>query len=482
MQRLSIMTRLFNSQMMLATLAVIALVAPALVNGTAFLFPDSIGYFHAGEASLNTLLHWLVPAAGPPGAGQAGALDLDTAARNGISTARSVYYGIPFVLLYRIGDEWALVLAQALVMVLVLALAARRLAIPPAWQWLLLLLLLVSGLSLYTSAAMPDVFAGIAILALAFLLDASDTMPRAERWTWLALLLLSCLFHKAILAIVVVMLGLGVLAEALSGRQWGRLAPPAAMLGLAMIGHAAVNMAVTRLSGAPPVQTPFALARIVGDGTAYLYLKRHCPAAGFELCKHLDRFPMTENIFLWSHDPQRGVMNALPLAARRQISNEADALVMAAVSAFPLHQLQATLRGFGGQLMTVGVTEYALGPGASADPSLVGLISRHRLSLAGQQRWPFIALSSAMTLAYLATLFWLAGLLAVAGRRDARRQRLDLAVVGWIVIGLAANAAVCGMVAGVFDRYQGRVAWLVPLAAVAVAVQLGRRRAQAALS
>jgi len=53
-----------------------------------------------------------------------------------------------------------------------------------------------------------------------------------------------------------------------------------------------------------------------------------------------------------------------------------------------------------------------------------------------------------------------------------RLDRIEVAAVGVAVIGLLANAAVCGILSGVTDRYQGRVAWILPTLAFIIFARL----------
>ncbi|WP_439534045.1 hypothetical protein [Polymorphobacter sp.] len=452
------------------------LLAPALINGTIFLFPDSIGYFHAGEASLKTVARLLSPPADP--AGPAAAPMLAREAEDGISTSRSVYYGVPFVLLYRLGGEWALALVQTGIVLVALAAALPRMAVPRRLQPWVLAGAVLTGLGLFTTVAMPDLFAGLAVLALAMLLPHAQMSPR-ERWLWALLLLAACMTHKGILAMAAALLGLYVFWHLVTDRRWNRLPLPLLALAIAAAGHAAVNYAVEKIAGQPLVQTPFALARIVGDGTAERYLADHCPTAAaadrYVLCDHLDRFPMTENTFLWSHDPAKGIMNALPVAEREAISAESGRLVIAAVTAHPLHQIGASLRNLVAQFSLVGVTEYALGPrpGPGASRAMAGVLDRYADSPARHRPGLFDTASLIMTATYLASLAVLIIALARLPGTGWRRQPV-VEIIAWLLLGLIVNAAVCGVIGGVFDRYQGRMAWLMPLAAVA-AVALARR-------
>jgi hypothetical protein len=52
-----------------------------------------------------------------------------------------------------------------------------------------------------------------------------------------------------------------------------------------------------------------------------------------------------------------------------------------------------------------------------------------------------------------------------------------LAFLGFVLVGVVANAAATGGLSGVFPRYQARIAWLLPVAALLLLVPTPRRRA-----
>jgi hypothetical protein len=55
------------------------------------------------------------------------------------------------------------------------------------------------------------------------------------------------------------------------------------------------------------------------------------------------------------------------------------------------------------------------------------------------------------------------------------RRHLEPAEIAalWVaVVGLVVNAAVCGILSGVTDRYQGRVAWILPALALIILLRL----------
>jgi hypothetical protein len=70
-------------------------------------------------------------------------------------------------------------------------------------------------------------------------------------------------------------------------------------------------------------------------------------------------------------------------------------------------------------------------------------------------------------------MLWQRGRAHLAPDSDAVRFVLLL------LIGIAANALVSGAISGVFDRYQGRVAWLASLGFAVLLVKMLNERHQA---
>ena len=54
-------------------------------------------------------------------------------------------------------------------------------------------------------------------------------------------------------------------------------------------------------------------------------------------------------------------------------------------------------------------------------------------------------------------------------------EREQLCMLALVVIGIAVNAAICGILSGPHDRYEARVAWLIPFAALTVGFAVMQR-------
>jgi hypothetical protein len=457
-------------------LLLVGLLLPAFVNRQPIMYPDSVGYFHSGYAAIKQAKSILDAHQGSP-APTAPALTSRQA--DGVTTARSVYYGLTYVAGYWLGGVWALALGQALVVLAALVLAARH-AVPldPLRRIAVLgALVVLTGLNVFAVAAMPDLFAGLMLLAVALVLAYAPQMTRLEYAFWLGLIALAGLYHKAHLAILAVTL---VLAAPLVWRRRGRDLLLLAGAGLlAWVGHMAVDVAVTKATGKPPIAPPFLLARLVGDGTAERYLRDVCPKRKLATCAFLDKMPMTENDFLWSREPDRSVMGGADRQTRAAIAAESGAIVLGTLQAYGGEEAAAAARNVMRQLGDVGVSEYGLTPKdeVAPIPMLAWALDHYAKSAIAQGWMPLMEISVLMRSVYFAALVGIGMMLWQRGRGQLPKDSDEVGFVLLLLIGIAANALVAGAISGVFDRYQGRVAWLASLGfAVLLVKMLNERR------
>ncbi|NUT01512.1 MAG: hypothetical protein HOP96_11105, partial [Sphingomonas sp.] len=61
-----------------------------------------------------------------------------------------------------------------------------------------------------------------------------------------------------------------------------------------------------------------------------------------------------------------------------------------------------------------------------------------------------------------------------------RLTRMEAGAVSMATLGLLANAAVCGTLSAVTERYQGRVAWILPALALIILLRVWTERGQPA--
>jgi hypothetical protein len=445
----------------LLAVALLGLLLPAIANRSVLLFADSAGYYRAGTVALHTITpdHRAAPDRAPHAAADRGARETG---QDGISTDRSIYYGLPLAIVHDLGGPWAVILFQSLLTLAILFLAARQFGASAVEAGAIAAVVsLGTGISFFSSAVMPDIFAGIAILSAAVLLAFWPRMSVALRAFWWLAVLYSLLVHKGHVPVLALMLGLAVLLR-LRKAPWR---PIGALVGAAFVAlsmQAAVNVVVRHMVGKAPIATPFLLARVIGDGTVQPFLETECQRRQFALCAYRSRLPLTENEFLWLRDPDRGIYGVADAEERARISSEGGRIVIESVKRRPLDQLSATGGNVARMTMLVGATRYA-----QDVPQKVGsvagweeLLSDYHASPLGRGLWSLESPSRLMLVVYILAL---AGLLVLAAtaRRTAKALPSDMSLAIVLVIGgIFANAAVFGALSSAADRYQGRVAWL----------------------
>jgi hypothetical protein len=395
---------------------------------------------------------------------------------------RSIYYGM----LLRFGDAygmmWASIALQAAALLLAIALTIchTRGFNLYAFSAIVVVLAFTTPMAFFASRLMPDVFAGIAILAAANLIIYGGRMSRACLLAWVGLLSAGLLFHSTH-----VLVALSLFALYLTGRLLRR--GPASWIGLAAVffsivvafaGDAAFAIATTRSFGVTPIRPPFLMARAIADGPGEVYLKESCPGSGFVMCRFIDRPPAaTADIFLWSPDSAAGgVFTPADTVTRRALSAEQFRFVLAVLRYDPLGEIAAMARNTLDQIRKVSMFEFHL---SSEDKSEFRqeLPSRYLKAVEETRSWrgtmPVGLMSAVVLIVLLSATAYVLRVLLLRDNPPAEDNGLDrLAII--VIIGIVVNAFVCGALSEPYDRYQSRVVWLIPF--VAALMYLRRSR------
>lgn len=413
----------------------VLLVWPALLNGYPLLFSDTHAFLvQAGEPRMV----WDKPFA----------------------------YG-PFLRLTHLGlTLWLPLAAQGLILSHLLWLVAKALgaARPLGHVALCGLLAIGSAAPWFTALLMPDIFAPVTVLGV-FLLGFGVRLSRRERG-WVGLLTAAAMaFHLTHLVV-----GAAAIAAGLALRPSRRTLRAGLPLAAALAFLAATNLVGFGRFAVSPYGSVFALARLVADGPAAEVIERACPQAGWHVCAFAGHLPTDSDLFLW--DPKGPVWTAP--GGPQGFAREAGAIVRQTLRDRPLAVLGAALHNGLRQLARVGLGDTlsndwlessvtgslrAYFPPAELERFHAGLQSQGRLAAIGAALNPAFA------------LILLAGALATArqfGQGLMRRGQRGsdpawLALPALILVGVLANAAVCGALSGPHDRYQARIAWLVLL-------------------
>ena len=479
---------------------------PALENRGPFYTPDTRTYIRTADTAMHKLTGiatvWTASDAPAPASGSepAAAPNADLALHNlgeartrslaeiskkGILLGRSPYYGM---LLYTgVADGVFLLpmLVQALLVLLAAGLLLRALGIRiwPHLAWVGLALCVTSTAPFFCCLLMPDLAAGLAVLACAVLLVAGGRLPRAEHLAWYLLLSFALLCHDSCLLIVFSMLALSVAANLIAylrkrGPAWSNLRGLAVILlalATAYVGQSLAAYGAGKVAGHPALRLPYLSARLIDDGPGSSYLHAHCPQSGFALCAYVDEFPLTASEFLFSTQPGHTVFELAPYETRRAISQEQVRFLLAVVRYDPWGVTRAAVRNGIKQLLDFQLSEF------SYDPDTRDVMNRTyplpiakqiQASAAYRDAMPTALYSAILYFFVVAALGWSA--FALRGSEPVRSALRGIFL--WICAGILINAFVCGALSGSFSRYQARVVWLLPLVAIVSLIERYQRR------
>jgi len=426
--------------------AAVILSGPAIYNRYPLLFPDTLGYL----ASRDALVDLVRP-----------------------DNVRPVFYGWLLLPFRFDGGLWAVVLAQGM---LVAYMLRRTLGVlSGSWGHLALLALAallatVTSLPWYVSHILPDIFAGLLILAL-FLLGGSDrALGWKERLALTALATAGILVHLSHLAIagavfvvtVILRWLLPNVAQRISLRQ---VALPLGLAIAAMIGYAALANDGHLL---PPHSPAFVLGRLFADGPGRAYLEGACVKQTYLLCQYQDRLSGTTDEIMWRPSS--------PLWRRdlyQRVKAEEPAIILGTVGTFPLWVAQRVVIDFLKQLMTAYTEIYFDEEGArqyfTQHPQMQQAFHSSRQGEGQLTTWSLRYISMLDGWVVLASV-----VACLAGAAVAVRQGdwLILHFMAVVAAGILANAFVCGVLSSGDGRYQARIVWLIPFAAIVGAARL----------
>lgn len=485
------------------------LLIPTALNGVPFLYFDSENYITRPMSAVAAVVRRFGvsgPEEGTPGQATTEAeeppsvydhlalQEQEVAPDQVIFRGRSIHYGFFAWVGLLIGGFWGAVVLQGFVTAVVIALTARRLQFSAATVIAISAAgAILTPAGVFVGLVMPDFMAPLVVAVLALLvLDRSGVSWR-ERMLIAAIAVLAMISHNSHLA-----LGLALVMIAGVGHLLGLLQHAVTLRGLmlalgAIVAAVAINVgtdqAARSLIKAEMVNRPHFSAHLLDEGgPGIAFLAAQCEAAPdrFQLCAYRDRFPLEWRHFLFDRTPGVGVFSArdIPLADSRRISAEDKTLAIAVVRDRPLEALRYALAEFLEQMVRftvepVPVNENALSwmrmrlPVflATAPAAQGGNVDYHMLHIIDRITMAFALLAVGGMIVAVSLR-----LMRPVGTFPTARIASDRWVFGILLLcGLILNAAICGVLASPYDRFQARVIVLLPLGvACLLAAMAGR--------
>jgi hypothetical protein len=442
---------------------------PLSLNWHPFYVADSASYLRGGGTGIETgmlmLREWWQGLSGGSGvAANGGSGAAVNAAVGQAGGTRSLTYSLLTYLLRMPGQSLlALVVFQAGA-VAVLVMMVQRLMAPdaakPGQLCMIMAMALLTSAGWSAATAMPDIFAGVVLLGSIPLTLYLERLGFAERTGLILLLALAITAHASHLPLALATLLTGAAiryvirrpsrAEAVRDAFWILSPALLALAALFTLSYVGFGMA-----SVTPKRYPILLARSIADGPGLRYLQEHCGTEKYAICEVFGTdFPTHPREFLWGPN---GVRYRATPGQMERIRDEEWSIVRNAAVEYPILQLGTSTKNFLRQFASFGLGKVDFRAGLVVGPSgRVDLVDvaddRPRL-----RAW----LSTVIYVSFGASLV----VLLLLRRRLSNIERGALLIV---VVGLTSNAAICGILSGVADRYQARVAWALPLLAMLI--------------
>lgn len=361
---------------------------------------------------------------------------------------RPVFYSLAILPLHWQLSLWPIVIAQALLTAWLLRHICRTFAPSlsgAAFLPLIAALSLATWLPWLVSEVMPDLFTPLLVLLL-------TTPAPSLVLVALAAFMIATQLSSLPLSVAVIA-GLALLRRP---RLRVLLAPTLAALALCT-----VNLAAHHRFAIAPFGDTFYLARLLYDGPGQVALEKSCPQSGWRLCS--EPLPANSDDFLWRSDS--------PLykdGGPKHFAAEAGAIIHTAIALDPAGVARSAVSNAFRQFAS-----FASGDGLMPWPhEVTPVLERHfpqeevtRYRSARQQSLHLQSNELTLPLG-LATLHWLTALAGSAACLFLLPRRRTRPLLAAILIAIPISAATTGILSGPHDRYQARLMWLPPFAAV----------------
>jgi hypothetical protein len=377
-------------------------------------------------------------------------------------------------------SPWLIVAGQAMLVVYVLRevcvclIGADRKLLDHCLLATVCVLAALTSLPWFVSLLMPDVFAGILFLC-AFLLAYDGELSLVQRIFLSSILTISISTHTSFFPIAALFFAALLIIRLASRQKRGH--PSVWMmipwLLIPFVASACWTSAMNYRLGLgfnlSPSKNTFLMGRLFGDGLAQEFLRENCPKAEFISCQYLSNLPKSEKEFLFQHPL---------LQALKGHEKETTSIVRGTLLAYPVRFLISSARQTFLQFAAFRTGDEIRSNAAQYwnDGAMQLVFPRDLQAYRNSKQSRDRLLSLADAFAAIHTIvFCVSAAACILFAWTRRFSRIDNFLISAIVF-LVINAAICSTLAGVYDRYQSRVGWLIPLCLVAYVCRIVAER------
>jgi hypothetical protein len=379
---------------------------------------------------------------------------------------RPITYGLLIAPFYYLAGLWLVVIFQALLTAWIVALAIRSVIGRTDLAVTLLcsaVLAAFSSLPWFAGQIMPDLFTGLLPL-LIFLLVFDGLLAKWERHALAAILMVATALHLSHVPFAVGLLIVSsLIARAYSLSLRGAFRAAAAIF-IAISGLCSANFVLDGKFQPSLMTSTFSLARLLDAGLAQPILTSVCAERKMGLCaaQPLIAAPgamLPGQAYLWDiRSPRRSLEHSDWHAIRA----EEAMVVRRTIIDRPGDVIAMAVSGWGRQMVTAKTAD-GLWPCRECAPLIERYfpseVSAWRASLQQKDKLRAYAVMPVRLVALIAAILSPIFVIVAGYRRDTALMGLALTILAAVI----GNAAICGIFSGVYDRYQSRVLWLLPL-------------------
>jgi hypothetical protein len=430
-------------------IATVVFLLPAIYNRFPIIFPDTGAYLKVAYGG-----YWTID--------------------------RSGFYGLIYQPILRPSQTalglWIVIAMQCGIVAGILLMVARRVApaaTPIAVGGLLIATAVLTSLPWHAAQLMPDAFTGVLILCV-WMAASRDVGATGTPLLWLLTIVLA-LTHYTHLPLMAA-IGLVTIGCSAFTIAWREAAKRVLALALAL---AAVVSAQVTANGlllhrwtVSPLGSWFLFARLHEDGLVPRWFDGHCGKDGpKELCAIRHKLPRDSQILLWAkfsplHPYIHGERGSPVTWHWADMMGQATS---GSIREQPIAFASSVASGAARQFVTFYTLD-DLCPSECQAP--IPIDQRPNLSASGsrqvQNEMPKAAIRAVHAPVAVIGLLLMPFLFARAWRR---RDWTALSLLVAVAAGLVANAAIGGGLSAVNPRYQSRVVWLAPFAAMLLAMR-----------
>lgn len=478
--------------------AFVAMFSVFIINGRPLFYFDTVGYISQGTTALRQMgvvgespLHERNQAAKAAGESKvtAGMAEID--ANNTVDGSRSATYALLAGFFAREGALEVLNLLNAVAVLLSVWLpmraAQRQLGFHVSLAQMVCLPIIVASfgsLPFFVAYLMPDTFAPVLLLCIATLTVFGRSMTWWEVLLAIGLGAFAIVSHLSHLAIAALMVPASALVAVILARKRWWL-PPALVLVILGIGFAEQSLlrtAAKEVADSEVVIKPYITARIIQDGPGLRYLEQHCPAdPAIPTCRLYDALQLSDDPYrltathiVFETSDRLGSFRLMTPENQKIVADNQIPFFFDVLMDAPVDTTLAFLNNMLIQSHWVSVemtlpSDSIVAQNAGVRGLMTGEFQHGRMT--SDLSW-FGPVTSMQMMLYAVSLVLSAVLLIWPGRVPARIK----ALVVMLLLGILANALVCGGISQPATRYGARVIWLLPLGATILVLFFRRAR------